>query len=221
MKINHIRTAYFDVADGGMYISTGLFDSNGKPLSDLYMSNILGTDQDENDQKKKPLKRNILLGLNIRHPLIAYLCTCKDPNRAAYSLTYVVNQLAMCQRSLVPYSGFHQLNKAKLKDIAVLKSMGAGKNLIRKIFTAEGILISLSGSILGLVIGFILLSLQVQFGLVQLGSSEGSFIIEAYPVKMLPLDFLYVFLTVLVIGFLATWYPVRYLTRKYADISLR
>ena len=114
MKINHIRTAYFDVADGGMYISTGLFDSNGKPLSDLYMSNILGTDQDENDQKKKPLKRNILLGLNIRHPLIAYLCTCKDPNRAAYSLTYVVNQLAMCQRSLVPYSGFHQLNKAKL-----------------------------------------------------------------------------------------------------------
>jgi hypothetical protein len=114
MKINHIRTAYFDVADGGMYISTGLFDSNGKPLSDLYMSNILGSDQDENDQKKKPLKRNILLGLNIRHPLIAYLCTCKDPNRAAYSLTYVVNQLAMCQRSLVPYSGFHQLNKAKL-----------------------------------------------------------------------------------------------------------
>jgi len=114
MKINHIRTAYFDVADGGMYISTGLFDSNGKPLSDLYMSNILGSDEDENDQKKKPLKRNILLGLNIRHPLIAYLCTCTDPNRAAYSLTYVVNQMAMCQRSLVPYSGFHQLNKAKL-----------------------------------------------------------------------------------------------------------
>ncbi len=114
MKINHIRTAYFDVADGGMYISTGLFDSNGKPLSDLYMSNFIGSDNDEKAQKKKPQKRNILLGLNIRHPLIAYLCTCKDPNRAAYSLTYVVNQLAMCQRSLVPYSGFHQLNKAKL-----------------------------------------------------------------------------------------------------------
>ena len=114
MKINHIRTAYFDVADGGMYISTGLFDSNGKPLSDLYMSNFIGGGEDEKVQKKRPQRRNILLGLNIRHPLIAYLCTCKDPNRAAYSLTYVVNQLAMCQRSLVPYSGFHQLNKAKL-----------------------------------------------------------------------------------------------------------
>ena len=118
MKINHIRTAYFDVADGGMYISTGLFDAQGKPLSDLYMSNFLGSEEDEKVQQKRPRKRNILLGLNIRHPLIAYLCTCKDPNRAAYSLTYVVNQLAMCQRSLVPYSGFHQLNKAKLaKDM--------------------------------------------------------------------------------------------------------
>lgn len=114
MKINHIRTAYFDIADGGMYISTGLFDSNGKPLSDMYMSNFLGSERDAKAQKKRPQKRNILLGLNIRHPLIAYLCTCKDHNRAAYSLTYVVNQLAMCQRSLVPYSGFHQLNKAKL-----------------------------------------------------------------------------------------------------------
>jgi hypothetical protein len=114
MKINHIRTAYFDVADGGMYISTGLFDSNGKPLSDMYMSNFLGSERYAKAQKKRPQKRNILLGLNIRHPLIAYLCTCRDPNRAAYSLTYVVNQLAMCQRSLVPYSGFHQLNKAKI-----------------------------------------------------------------------------------------------------------
>ncbi len=114
MKINHIRTAYFDVADGGMYISTGLFDSNGKPLSDLYMSNFIGSEQEGTDHKRKLQKRNILLGLNIRHPLIAYLCACKDPDRAAYSLTYVVNQLAMCQRSLVPYSGFHQLNKSKL-----------------------------------------------------------------------------------------------------------
>jgi lipoprotein-releasing system permease protein len=109
----------------------------------------------------------------------------------------------------------------KLKDIAVLKSMGANKNLIAKIFTAEGMLISLFGSFLGLVIGFLLLWLQQEFGLVTLGGEAGDFIIDAYPVRMLWLDFLWVLLTVLAIGFLATWYPVRYLTRKFEAISLR
>jgi len=109
----------------------------------------------------------------------------------------------------------------KLKDIAVLKSMGAGKSLVRKIFTLEGLLISLSGSIAGLALGLILLQLQQHYGLVGLGGREGDFIINAYPVKMVLSDFIYVFFTVLVIGLLATWYPVRYLTGKYEDISLR
>jgi ABC-type lipoprotein release transport system permease subunit len=63
--------------------------------------------------------------------------------------------------------------------------------------------------------------LQQQFGLVKLGPEEGAFIISAYPVKMLLSDFVYVFLIVLLIGLLATWYPVRYLTAKYASISFR
>ena len=109
----------------------------------------------------------------------------------------------------------------KLKDIAVLKSMGAGKNLIRKIFIAEGMFISLVGSLTGLFIGLVLLLLQQHFGLVSLGGQEGDFIINAYPVKMIFTDFLKVFFTVLFIGLLATWYPVRYLTRKYRNISLK
>lgn len=109
----------------------------------------------------------------------------------------------------------------KLKDIAILKSMGADKNLIRKIFTAEGILISLAGSFMGLFLGFIILTLQQQFGLLSLGSGEGDFIINSYPVNMLLSDFVYVFITVLIIGLLATWYPVRFLTRKYAQITLK
>lgn len=109
----------------------------------------------------------------------------------------------------------------KLKDIAVLKSMGANKKLVVKIFTAEGMLISLIGSILGLVLGLILLGIQQEFGLVRLGGGAGEFIIDAYPVRLLWLDFFWVFLTVIVIGFLATWYPVRYLTRKFDTITLR
>lgn len=109
----------------------------------------------------------------------------------------------------------------KLKDIAVLKSMGADRKLVRKIFFTEGMFISLIGSATGLFIGFIILIMQDHYGLLRLGSGEGGFIIEAYPVSMNPLDFLYVFLTVLVIGFLATLYPVRFLTRKYESISLQ
>ena len=82
-------------------------------------------------------------------------------------------------------------------------------------------MISLVGSISGLIIGFVVLYLQQTFGLITLGAEEGDFIINAYPVNMLALDFFLVFLTVIVIGFLATWYPVRYLTRKFEDIKLK
>jgi len=109
----------------------------------------------------------------------------------------------------------------KLKDIAILKSLGADKPLIRKIFTAEGVMISLAGCLSGLIIGLVVLLIQQRFGLVSLGAEQGDFIINAYPVKLLFSDFIYVFLTVISIGFLATWYPVRFLTKKYGDISLR
>jgi len=109
----------------------------------------------------------------------------------------------------------------KLKDIAVLKSMGADRKLIRRIFITEGMLISLVSAIAGLLIGFVLLFLQDKFGWLSLGGGNGSFIIDAYPVKMMFFDFLFVFLSVQIIGFLASWYPVHYLTKKYSSISLK
>ncbi len=109
----------------------------------------------------------------------------------------------------------------KLKDIAVLKSLGATKKLIFQIFMAEGLLISLISAVTGLLLGFIILYLQQTFGIVKLGSGEGNFIIEAYPVAMNWLDFLYVFLTVVTIGLLATWYPVMNLIKKYHSIALK
>lgn len=109
----------------------------------------------------------------------------------------------------------------KLKDISVLKSMGADRKLIRRIFIFEGMLISFVSAIFGLLIGFVLLYLQSRFGWLSLGGDAGSFIIDAYPVKMLFLDFLFVFISVQIIGFLASWYPVHYLTKKYSSITLK
>lgn len=109
----------------------------------------------------------------------------------------------------------------KLKDIAVLKSFGATKKLIFQIFMTEGLLISFLSAVIGLVFGFLILYVQQKFGIVKLGSGDGNFIIDAYPVAMKWMDFVYVFLTVVCIGLLATWYPVKNLAKKYHSIALK
>src|SRR3989339_607058 len=102
----------------------------------------------------------------------------------------------------------------KKNDIGILQSLGADKKMLGNIFLFEGWMISIIGALMGLLFGFIICFLQIKFGFVKL-SGGGSFIINAYPVSMQLLDFVYVFITVLFIGFLASWYPVRYMTKRY------
>ena len=108
----------------------------------------------------------------------------------------------------------------KKKDIAVLSSMGASKQLIRRIFLYEGLLISLSGAITGLFLGGLLCFLQQQFGLIRLGESDSTFVVNFYPVTLQFLDFLFVFITVLIIGLFSAWYPVRQISGKYLKRNL-
>ncbi len=107
----------------------------------------------------------------------------------------------------------------KKKDIGILSGMVADLKLIKTVFFTEGMLISLVGSIAGLALGFIILFLQQNFGLLSLGGSDGDFIISSYPVHMIATDFLYVFFTVIAIGLLATLYPVLYLTSRLLKTS--
>ncbi len=106
----------------------------------------------------------------------------------------------------------------KKNDIKILKSMGANNNLIRKIFFFEGIFISLCGAIAGIVFGGVICWLQMKYGFVSLGTS-GSFIIDAYPVYIKAIDVLYIFFAVMLIGIVAAWYPVRYITKKFVSID--
>ena len=103
----------------------------------------------------------------------------------------------------------------KKKDIAVLHSMGANNKLIRKIFLVEGMMISLLGGILGLLLGGVITWLQMEFGLLRLGPGEGSFVVDYYTVDMQFMDFVYIFLTVALIGLISAWMPVRQISRKY------
>ena len=102
----------------------------------------------------------------------------------------------------------------KKDDVVTLRNLGASNRQITHIFLFEGRLISAIGALLGIGIGLLLCWLQQTYGLVKLGSSTGSFVVNAYPVSVHPEDVILIFVTVLVVGFLAVWYPVRYFSAK-------
>jgi len=107
----------------------------------------------------------------------------------------------------------------KRKDIAVLKSLGASNHSVRNIFFTEGMMISLFGALLGLLIGGIVCWLQQTFGIIKINSGS-TFVMEAYPVKIIFTDFVYVLLIVGFIGFIAAWYPVKYISKKHLEERL-
>lgn len=105
----------------------------------------------------------------------------------------------------------------KKEDVRTLRNLGADDRLIRRIFLFEGWMISGLGALVGIGIGLALCLVQQEFGILKLGEAAGSFVIDAYPVRVEAGDIVLVFLTVLIIGFLAAWYPVRYLGRKWFE----
>ncbi len=107
----------------------------------------------------------------------------------------------------------------KRKDIAVLRSLGAADRSIRRIFMAEGLMISVSGAMAGMILGALVCWIQMRFGIIRLGAPDSTFVINTYPVSMQPADFVLVFLTVMVIGFLAAWYPVHNIRKMDTSLS--
>lgn len=101
----------------------------------------------------------------------------------------------------------------KREDVVTLRNLGADDNQIVRIFLFEGRMISFFGAFIGVVSGLLLCWIQQTFGLIRLGSS-GSFVIDAYPVSVEAMDVIIVFVTVLLVGFLSVWYPVRYLSKR-------
>lgn len=97
----------------------------------------------------------------------------------------------------------------KKNDAETLRSLGATDHQIRRIFLYEGRLINLIGAIIGTLLGLLLCWLQQEFGFVKLGQSSGSFVVDAYPVSVHYDDVLIVFLTVVIVGWIAVWYPTR------------
>lgn len=102
----------------------------------------------------------------------------------------------------------------KKEDILILRSMGANPNLVRRIFLIEGWLISILGAFLGTFLGILICWIQIKFEIIGLPGS-GSFVISAYPVEIVFRDIVFIFCAVILIGFVASWYPIRYISNKY------
>jgi lipoprotein-releasing system permease protein len=105
----------------------------------------------------------------------------------------------------------------KKKDISVLSAMGANQQLIRNIFLAEGVLISFSGAFVGLILGGLFCWAQMNFGIISMGMQSS--ILEGYPVKIIPYDFIYTLGVVFIVTFLISIRPAvmasRYVFREF------
>ncbi len=108
----------------------------------------------------------------------------------------------------------------KRKDVSLLSAIGADKKLIKKIFINEGLMISVVGGILGLVIGIIAVLIQQHFGIIRLGNGDGSYIIDAYPVALEMADVVLVFVTITIIGSVASFFTATRSIERMEDVSL-
>lgn len=102
----------------------------------------------------------------------------------------------------------------KKDDVQTLRNLGANDRQIVKIFLYEGRIISAIGAAVGIGLGLLLCGLQQAFGIVKMGESSGTFIVNAYPVSVHYWDVLWVFVTVIAIGWAASWIPARRLRKQ-------
>jgi len=130
-------------------------------------------------------------------------------NKTEKWVTFLILLFILILAAFNILSSLSMLIIEKKKDIYSLKSMGAGKRMIRRIFFFEGLMINLGGALVGMFFGLVLVLLQQHIGLIRL---EGG-IVDYYPVRLSFSELFYILLTVLLIGFLTSWYPVRNLTK--------
>jgi len=129
---------------------------------------------------------------------------------------YAVLTLILFIAAFNMISALTMLVLEKQKDISVLQSMGADKNMILKIFLSEGLLLAGIGAISGVLMALTICFLQIKFHLIKL--QGGSFLIDYFPVELQASDFMLVISTVTFIAFLASWFPARKASNQLVEL---
>ena len=168
------------------------------------------------------VKRSLVPGL----PGDVTVSTWYDLHKSLYTVMKVERWSAYILLSLIiMVATFNMLGSLsmsvieKQRDIGVLKSMGATSRGIVTIFMVEGLLIGIIGTIMGFVIGLVVLYLQMTYHLFALDTNV--FIIPAVPVKIEWGDFIAVGFASMGMSFLASYYPARKAARSIVTESLR
>jgi len=137
-----------------------------------------------------------------------------EQNQSLYAImqtekwaVYVILSFIMIIAAFNMIGSLYMLVIEKQKDITILKAMGARKSLIMRIFLAEGLIIAGIGTAIGFGLGISFCLLQQHFGIIKLEGT--SFLVDTYPVSMHAEDFGLVFITMVVIGVAASWYPAK------------
>ena len=188
-------------------IAKDLLDIKDDRISALEIK--LSEDADEEQVKnhiKEILDQNVKVENRFEQQAVLY----KVMKMEKWGLFFIVS-LMMAIAAFNIIGSLSMLVIEKKNDIGILKAMGASNQLIKRIFRTEGLMISVVGILLGLSLGTLLLLLQQQFGLIKIYG----FIVDAYPVRMLWTDYLLVIAIVLLIGWLAAWYP----SKKAANVE--
>jgi lipoprotein-releasing system permease protein len=143
----------------------------------------------------------------------AYLIQNKyQQNKSLYSVMnmerwviYAIACLILMVAAFNMIGALRMLSLEKQKDIAALHAMGANSWFIQKIFLSEGFLLAIIGGLVGMTLAALIAVLQIKFHLIPL--TGGSFLIDYFPVKLNPMDFLLVGATIFVIALIASWMP--------------
>lgn len=95
----------------------------------------------------------------------------------------------------------------RIKDIGILKTIGAKSKSIRQIFLLEGLFVAISGLIIGIGISLLFYWLQITFQIIPL--SEENYYMSTAPVEPHLLDFVIVAAITILLCTLASWLPAR------------
>ncbi len=173
-------------------------------------------DEKQTDQVKQALQK--LLGEHYK------VETRYEQNKSLYSVMrtekwviYGVLTLILIVAAFNIVGALTMLVLEKQKDIDVLKALGANNNYIQRIFLSEGFLLAIIGGATGILLAVFIGWLQVKYKLVPL--QGGSFLIDYYPVKLVATDFVLVFATILIVAFIASWFPSRKAALQQIDLK--
>lgn len=107
----------------------------------------------------------------------------------------------------------------KKREIAILKSMGATRKSVMRVFMYQGVVAGTAGTLAGIIVGVVLCILQQEFGIISLPADI--YFIRELPVKMIPLDIVLISITSIVLSLVATIYPAYRAGRLYPVEILR